>query len=343
MKVKPALFILCFLISGLLTRLGYAQETLSNPSKTITSKEAKLLIDSLTHALEQYYVFPDKAAIMISYIKDQWKQGAYKNIKDAELLAVQLNKDLQKAHQDGHMWLSYNPKLARELKVQRSPQETEEDEKERIAAQRENSFYFRRIEILPGNIGYIRFDGFAEHTEEAKPMITAAFQFLSGTNALIIDLRTNRGGYPEMVSLIESYFFAEKTRMNDIIDRIGDQTVNFYADPAQTGGLTLSKPVYVLTSKTTFSAAEDFSYGMQNVKRAVIVGDTTRGGAHPTRPFPIGQNFVAGIPFARSYNPYTKTNWEGTGVIPDVPVAADLSLQKAQEIILSELNREKAE
>ena len=341
MRAKLVFLALYFLVSNAAINHGYAQKATSSSVQTITSKDVKALIDSLSHALNRYYIFPDKAAIMSNFIQGQWRKGVYKNITDPDQLAEQLNKDLQKAHYDGHMWFSYNPKLSRELRIQRSPQETEEDEKERISVQRDNSFYFKRIEILPGNIGYIRFDGFAEHTEEAKPMITAAFQFLSHTNAVIIDLRANRGGYPEMVSLIESYFFSEKTRMNDIIDRIGNQTVKFYADPAQTNGLTLSMPVYILTSKTTFSAAEDFSYGMQSVKRAVIVGDTTGGGAHPTRPFPIGQYFVAGIPFARSYNPYTKTNWEGTGVIPDIPVAAELSLQKAQEIILSEFNREK--
>jgi hypothetical protein len=93
-------------------------------------------------------------------------------------------------------------------------------------------------------------------------------------------------------------------------------------------------PVYILTSKRTFSGAEDFSYGMQSLKRAIIVGDTTGGGAHPTRPFGVGFGFVADIPFARSLNPYTHTDWEGTGVIPDIPVVSGKALESAERVIL---------
>jgi hypothetical protein len=95
-------------------------------------------------------------------------------------------------------------------------------------------------------------------------------------------------------------------------------------------------PVYILTSRHTFSGAEDFSYGMQSVKRAVILGDTTGGGAHPVGPFPVGLGFVADIPFARSLNPYTNTDWEGSGVIPNIPVASE-ALETAEKAIFNKL------
>ena len=139
-----------------------------------------------------------------------------------------------------------------------------------------------------------------------------------------------------MVSQLESYFFKEKTRMNDLINRTKRDTVFYYADPAKTDGLTLSMPVYILTSKKTFSGAEDFSYGMQQAKRATIVGEVTGGGAHPTKPFSVGQGFIVNIPFARSLNPVTKTDWEGIGVIPDFKVEASKALIKAQELIFRE-------
>nr|WP_262894925.1 S41 family peptidase [Hymenobacter guriensis] len=113
-------------------------------------------------------------------------------------------------------------------------------------------------------------------------------------------------------------------------------TTFYYADPAKTDGLTLSMPLYILTSKKTFSAAEDFSYAMQQAKRATIVGEVTGGGAHPTMPFSVGQGFVVHIPFARSLNPITNTDWEGTGVQPNVEVEASKALIKAQELIFRE-------
>lgn len=110
-------------------------------------------------------------------------------------------------------------------------------------------------------------------------------------------------------------------------------TVFLYADPSKADSLNLPMPVYILTSEHTFSGAEDFSYGMQIAKRAFIVGETTGGGAHPQMPFSVNQGFVMYIPFARSLNPITNTDWEGTGVIPDIKIAANKALNKAQELI----------
>jgi C-terminal processing protease CtpA/Prc len=198
----------------------------------------------------------------------------------------------------------------------------------------QNNFAFKKVEILPGNIGYVRWDAFYEFVNEAKPIVDAAFQFVSHTKALIIDMRYNGGGRPEMVLQIQSYFFSEKTPMNYTIDRSND-TLKRWTDPAMTD-IRLNMPVYILTSRGTFSGAEDFTYGMKYAKRAVIVGDTTGGGAHPTRPFSIGQGFVAFIPTHRSVNLITQTDWDGTGVWPDVVVPSDEALNKAQSLIFTE-------
>ena len=136
-----------------------------------------------------------------------------------------------------------------------------------------------------------------------------------------------------MVSQIESYFFSVKTHMNDLINRSAKDTIFFYADPAKADSLNLLMPVYILTSHHTFSGGEDFSYGMQKANRATIVGETTGGGAHPQMPFSVGQGFVISVPFARSVNPVTKTDWEGTGVIPDATVTAQDALLTAQQLV----------
>jgi hypothetical protein len=145
------------------------------------------------------------------------------------------------------------------------------------------------------------------------------------------------GGDPTMVSQLESYFFAQKTKMNSLINRSNNDTIFMYADPFKSDSLSLSMPVYILTSQHTFSGAEDFCYGLQVAKRAFIVGETTGGGAHPQMPFSVNQGFVMYIPFARSLNPITHTDWEGTGVIPDVKISANKALIKAQELIFREI------
>jgi C-terminal processing protease CtpA/Prc len=197
---------------------------------------------------------------------------------------------------------------------------------------RESNFLFTKVEVLPGNIGYVQFNGFTGFLREARPTFTGAFRFVANTKALIIDMRMNGGGSPAMVCHVASYFFPTKRHWNDIVYR--HRTGEFWTDPAEADSLTLSMPVYILTSKRTFSGAEDFSYGMQSLRRAIIVGDTTGGGAHPTRPIGVGLGFVADIPFARSLNPYTHTDWEGTGVIPDIPVVSGKALESAERAIL---------
>ncbi|RYF39395.1 MAG: hypothetical protein EOO38_23355, partial [Cytophagaceae bacterium] len=196
------------------------------------------------------------------------------------------------------------------------------------------NYLFKKVEVLPGNIGYLPFTGFVPDLAGAQPTITAALQFVAHTSALIIDLRENMGGSPEMVSLLESYFFQEKTHMNDLINRSTNDTTVFYADPAKVQPLTLAMPMYILTSHRTFSGAEDFAYAMQMAKRATVVGETTGGGAHPTKPLSVGQGIVISIPYARSLNPVTHTDWEGTGVIPTVLIEAGQALVKAQELAL---------
>lgn len=293
------------------------------------------LIDSINLSLDNNYIFPEKAQLISKFLQSQAKKKAYTLFtKDPQKLVKQIQADIYKIHRDPHMVIEYNPEFAAHGAGKVTPSEEEITESRKYW--KENNYFFKKVELLPGNIGYFPFNGFVEHIKEAKPIIASALGFLANTRAIIIDLRENRGGEPDMVSQLESYFFKEKTRMNDLVNRSSKDTTFYYADPAKTDGLTLSMPVYILTSKKTFSAAEDFSYAMQQAKRAIIVGEVTGGGAHPTMPFSVGQGFVVSVPFARSLNPITQTDWEGTGIIPDFQVEAPKALLKAQELIFRE-------
>jgi C-terminal processing protease CtpA/Prc len=142
--------------------------------------------------------------------------------------------------------------------------------------------------------------------------------------------------------LISSYLFDESTHLNDLYDRKENTTSQFWTLPYVPGPRLAGKPVFVLTSKHTFSGAEEFTYNLKNLKRATIIGETTGGGAHPVSGHRIDDHFMIGVPFARAVNPISKTNWEGTGVEPDVKVPADQALDEARKMALEKIREQEA-
>jgi C-terminal processing protease CtpA/Prc len=176
--------------------------------------------------------------------------------------------------------------------------------------------------------------------EICGPKATAALGSLGDVDALIFDLRENGGGHPEMVSFVVSYLFAKRTHVNDLYDRKENKTTQYWTKPEVPGTKFVKQPVYVLTSKRTFSGAEEFCYDLKNLKRATIVGETTGGGAHPTAGKRLDDHFMIAIPFARAINPVTKKDWEGTGVAPDVAVPADQALETAKKLAAERIEKQ---
>ncbi|MCX6205190.1 MAG: S41 family peptidase [Bacteroidetes bacterium] len=291
------------------------------------------LINSISDSLNRHYIFPDKAENISTYLHKQLRINAYTNLlKDPQKLEKQIAKDIRSVYSDPHLRVQFDPGFNPQVAYHPTVEELQKVKK----YWKDNNYSFKKLEVLPGNIGYLSFNLFVDDIKAAKPTIKAALSFLANTDAIILDLRENMGGDPNMVSQVESYFFTQKTEMNSLINRSNNDTIFMYADPFKSDSLSLSMPVYILTSQHTFSGAEDFCYGMQVAKRALIVGETTGGGAHPQMPFSVNQGFVMYIPFARSLNPITHTDWEGTGVNPDVKISASKALSKAQELIFRE-------
>lgn len=183
---------------------------------------------------------------------------------------------------------------------------------------------FAKVAMLAHNIGYLKLDGFPQ-TAVCQATAAAAMKRLNGASALIIDLRDNGGGFQDMVMLIASHFFDHPVNMFD--PRGGES----WTHPVR-GNRLADKPVYVLTSHTTISAAEDFCYNLKMLKRATLVGETTRGSAHTGTFYRIDDHFGMGIPEVRAKNPYGNNDWEGVGVEPDVKVKAADALSVAEQI-----------
>lgn len=329
MMKKLIQLITVVLVLGSVSR-GFSQE------KTLTilnDRQISALVDSLSKSLKTYYTYPDKAIAMAEYLKAQLNRGTYKKDKNPEAFAYHLESDVRHIYDDAHLHIVFEPGLRPPKEL--SLAEQKKAAQQRLAAEKDNNFNLKRIEILPGNIGYFRFDGFSGLFEEAKPTLVAALTFLLNTKALIIDLRFNGGG--SSINQFSSYFFKQKTHLYDQVSTLGKDTLGLYTDPSYTNGLALLMPLYILTSKNTASAAEAFASSMQASNRAVIVGDTTLGASHFTGVFPLGQGFIAKIPFARPVSTTNFKDWERVGVIPNIPAPASKALQEAQETIFKGL------
>jgi C-terminal processing protease CtpA/Prc len=183
----------------------------------------------------------------------------------------------------------------------------------------------RSAERLDGNIGYLRIDSFAP-ARDAGPVLQAAIAMLAATEALVIDLRYNGGGYGDSTALLAGLLLPEPSRMSDVIAR--DGVTQVWTPIILTPRYT--KPVYLLTSARTFSAAEGFAYNLRALGRVKIVGERTRGGANPVSRTLLSPRFWAMVPIAQARNPLTGANWQGTGVAPDIESPADQALMVAQ-------------
>jgi len=230
----------------------------------------------------------------------------------------------------------------RHLRVDFSPKDepTPEDEARFHQRMEHSNCAFDKVEILPNNIGYVKFDGFMD-ASFCGPTVVATMGFVTHTDAIIFDLRQNGGGQSAMVTLIASYFFDKPTHLIDIYNRKEDSTTQNWTLSYLPGPRLTKQPVFVLTSKRTFSGAEAFAFELKNQRRAMIVGETTGGGAHLVSGHIVADYFMVGVPFANALDPVMKTNWEGTGVEPDVKVPEADALATAEKLAIEKIQETK--
>lgn len=295
------------------------------------------VIDGAIANLNEFYVYPETAKKMEQDLRERQKKSEYDDVDDAEAFAARLTKDLRGVSHDIHLRVNFSPRVLPPGDPDRDPR-AEAEMRERML---HNNCFFEKAELLPFNIGYLKFNGFA-NPEICGPTATAAMNFLGNVDAIIFDLRSNGGGDPAMVSLISTYLFDQPTHLNDLYNRKENSTRQFWTLPYVPGKRLAGKPVFVLTSKRTFSGAEEFTYNLKNLKRATIIGETTGGGAHPVAGHRIDDHFIIGVPFAKAENPISKANWEGTGVDPDVKVPADQALDVAKKMAAEQIQKEQA-
>jgi tetratricopeptide (TPR) repeat protein len=287
------------------------------------------VVERVGEMLAERYVFPDVAAQCIARLRVMTATKEFSEATDPDALGAWLTEALRSVSHDKHLLVR-----VRAAAASPTPAGSElalRERARRLSRGQQGNFGFERVERLEGNIGYLDLRSFAG-PRDAQTTAVSAMGFLANTDAVIFDLRRNEGGSPGMVQFLSSYLFAEPTHLNTLYFREGDRVEEYWTLPDVPGAKLPDVPVFVLTSAKTFSAAEEFSYNLLTQKRATLVGETTRGGANPGGLFPIDARFEMVIPTGRAINPITGTNWEGTGVEPQVAVPAERALEAALEL-----------
>ncbi len=284
------------------------------------------IVEAIAEAVEENYVYPEVGVSAAGLLREQLSSGAYENL-EGEALAGAIHNALIEHTNDLHF-------AVRGLPTGWAPPASDEDAEQRRAPQA--PFGFNAVQRLDGNVGYIDLRGFA-NADYIGDTVESAMRLVQGCETLIFDLRRNGGGDPSAVALITSYLYdpSEPVHLNSLYSRPDDKTTEYWTHNEINTDLAMPDvPVYVLTSGMTFSAAEEFSYNLRNLKRATIVGETTGGGAHPVDFILLHSDatdryYQLVLPTARAVSPITNTNWEGTGVTPHIECDADGALDQA--------------
>lgn len=309
--------------------LVFALNAFAVEDHTISAREQKEIVNTVCSFLENNYVFPDIGEKTKKQVLENCENGKYLQYTSAKEFARILNADLEELSQDMHLGVVYDPDWVTGLKEQGTEGDAYLTE-EMVAEERKTNFGFREIRILDGNVGYIDLRIFY-HPKYAGETAVAAMNFVANSDALIIDVRNNGGGWGYMVAFLCSYFFdnEELVQFSSVYSRPEDKTYQSWSLPYLPGKIMPDIPLYILTSKSTFSAAEEFCYNLKHTDRATIIGETTRGGAHPIDVKVLSDALVLIMPEWRSIHPKTNTDWEGIGVQPDIEVAAEEALHVA--------------
>lgn len=315
--------------------MASSASTPSPADLSLQPTDVEAVIEALIAELDNY-VFPELAEKIQADLEQRLDAEGYQEIKGGQQLADTLTAQLQALSGDRNLRLHFSPFPLPTIEPQAEP--SPEDLDRQYQASRRRGFDLNKVERLPGNVGYIQLFSF-EPPEFAGDALAAAMTLVAHTDALIFDLRHNQGGSPAAVAFLCSYLFPAHpaTHLNDLYWSATDETHQWWTLPHLPGQRYLNRPVFVLTSPETFSAAEEFAYNLQTRQRATIVGETTRGGANPGRGFRLHDHFWVFMPTGQAINPITGKNWDGTGVLPDVKVPTEIALETAHVIALNQL------
>ncbi|MGW2872841.1 S41 family peptidase [Kitasatospora sp. NPDC001225] len=297
---------------------------------TPSALDTVTLVESIADLVRENYVFPDVAGQLADLLRRRSAEGAYRT-ESAEELSEAVTADLRSVNGDLHLGLKYHA----------APVPPEPGAAVLAMVRREFDTFLNgvpRVELLDHGVAVLEIGPKLFPLDWAAPPLTAALSLVAPARALILDLRRNTGGDPNTVAFVCAYLLDGRTHLNTMFSRKDEVGAQSWTPPfvpgARFGG---TKPIYVLTSADTFSGGEELAYDLQQLGRAEVVGEVTRGGAHPREGFTVHPHLELSVPFARAVNPVSGTNWEGVGVQPDVPCDADTALDRALALAAARL------
>ncbi|MFC1528711.1 S41 family peptidase [Candidatus Latescibacterota bacterium] len=289
------------------------------------------VLQKIESLLETKYVLPEMAKKYAEEFKKKYEFGSYESYTNAKEFAEQITADLISITKDKHI----NFRLIESSDIGEKPESSLHHPIRYHRLGIKENKGFSKLEWIEGNIGYLDIRRFY-YFSDTKDMVLAAMRFLSNANAIIIDLRENGGGSGDYLS---SFFLKYPTQLNSWYSREDDFLTEYWTSKEIGMERLIDIPLFLLTSKRTFSASESFAYDMKVRGRVTIIGDSTKGGAHSVDLYKIDDQFEIYIPTARAINPVTGGNWEGIGVIPDILVPSASALDTA--IVLAKRAGEK--
>jgi len=300
----------------------------------ISNQEKAEVIASISRLLREDYIYPQIGNKISASLNKRLAENRYSSIDVPRKFASTLTKEIQEISNDQHFYVGFAPDWVTAQKSGNGETVLTEVENKQLLR---GNHGFKEVRILEGNIGYLNLTKF-ENPETAYEIAASSMKFLANTDAMIIDLRYNNGGMMEMAQLIGSYFLKSDPPLtlfdvnyNQNGKRI-EQSLGIL--PFVPGKRTPDKPLYILTSSTSFSCAEWFSYAFQNLKRAIIVGEQTAGGAHPVELKVVTARFNMNVPVGEIKDPITNDDFEGVGVTPDIKATDEMALHVAHREIL---------
>ena len=293
--------------------------------------ERHRIVDAAIANLKHHYVYPEVGQKMADSLLAKEKRGDYDAIIDGDIFAHELTKQMRDVSHDMHLELVYSQDP---LPPQPTGQTPEGLARYRQAMEQQDCT-FEKVETLPHNIGYLKFNSFPD-LSVCRQTVSSAMLSLNHADALIFDLRDNRGGMPDTVAFAAAYLFDHPEYLYNPRENTTQESWTRSPVP---GNKLADKPVYVLTSSRTFSGAEQFCYDLKMLKRATLVGETTGGAAHSGVWYRLDDHFGMGIPETKPINPFSKTDWAVTGVEPDVRVKAEDALATAKKLAESKLQK----
>jgi hypothetical protein len=295
--------------------------------------EVAQIVGQVRALVETHYLYPDIAATVSGVLAEGLAKGRYP--AEEPSLATAVTADLQSVNADKHLRLLYHAEAL--------PPRTPGDDTEEYAAMArwadQTCGGVACVRRLPGNVGYLELQPVLFPAALGGEIITAAISLLATTDALMVDLRQCLGGEPTGAAFLISYLWDHvPAQLTGLREGKHNQLTQAWTLPYVPGRrFGKAKPVYALTSATTFSGGEHLSYDLQQLGRATIIGERTRGGARAREGFPVHPHLEATISVAEAVNPETGGNWEGTGVVPDIQTTASQARDTAYKLALQDV------